>query len=115
MLIIFLFALKEAWNASLTAQSFSHEDDDDDDDDEDYDDSSGDYPDDYDYDDFWDEEEYREFDDPVKKEPRFLKSEKMAAFMAEKNESFLSKMGHRFEDMVLSCTYRGVPCRYVRI
>ena len=109
MLIIFLFALKEAWNASLTAHSFSHEDDDDDDD------NSGDYSDDYDYDDFWDEEEYREFDDPVKKEPRFLKSEKMAAFMAEKNESFLSEMGHRFEDMVLSCTYRGVPCRYVLI
>ena len=95
--------LKESRNASLTAHSFSHEDDDDDDD------NSGDYP--YDYDDFWDEEEYREFDDPAKKEPRFLNSEKIAVFMAEKNESFLSKMGHSFEDMVLSCTYRGVPCQ----
>ena len=110
MLPFFLFALEEASNASLTAHnrranvaSYSQEDDDDDDD------HSGDYPD--DYDDFWYDEEYREFDDPAKKEPRFLKSEQMAVFMAEKNESFLSKMGHSFENMVLSCTYRGVPCR----
>ena len=108
MLIIFLFASKEARNVSLTAHgrkrrandgSVSHEDDDDDDD------SSADYPDD---DEDWDGEE---FHDPAKKEPRFLKSEQMAVLMAEGNESLLYNMGHHFEDMVLSCTYRGVPCR----
>ena len=111
MLIFFLFVLEEASNASLTAHnrianvgSYPYDDGDNDDDV-----NSGDYPD--DYDDFWYDEEYREFDDPPKKEPHFLKSEQMAVFMAEKNESFLSKMGHSFEDMVLSCTYRGVPCR----
>ena len=106
MLIIFLFASKEARNVSLTAHgrkrrandgSVSHEDDDDDDD------SSADYPD-------WDWYD-EEFPDPAKKEPRFLKSEQMAVLMAEGNESLLYNMGHHFEDMVLSCTYRGVPCR----
>jgi len=82
----------------------SDEDDDDDDDDD-----SDDYPD--DDDDFWDDEESREFQDPAKKEPRFLKSEQMAVLMATKQERLLSTMGHLFEDMVLSCTYRGVPCR----
>ena len=105
LIVFFLFHLEEARNASLPAHnrkrrandgSFSHDNDDDDDE------NSGNYPDDYD-----DEE----FHDPAKKDPRFLKSEKIAVHMAERNESFLSTMGHRFEDMVLSCTYRGVPCR----
>lgn len=119
-----LFAIElEARNASLTAHSRkrrandghkqvqspqptpdrSEEDDDDDGDD------STDYPD--DDDDFWDDEESREFQDPAKKEPRFLKSEQMAVLMATKKERLLSTIGHLFEDMVLSCTYRGVPCR----
>jgi len=102
VLIIFLFTSKEARNASLTAQSRKRRANDGDDE------NSADYPDDYDD---RDDEESREFHDPAKKEPRFLKSEQMAVLMAEKNESFLSTMGHRFEDMVLSCTYRGVPCR----
>ena len=123
MLIIFSFASKEARNASLRAHSRkrrandgpkqvqslptpdrSDEDDDDDDFDSDDDDDDDD-------DDFWDDEESREFQDPAKKEPRFLKSEQMAVLMATKQERLLSSMGHLFEDMVLSCTYRGVPCR----
>ena len=123
MLIIFLFALKEARNASLTARSRKRRANDghkqvrspqptpdrSDDDDDDDDDNSADYPD--DDDDFWDDEESREFQDPAKKEPRFLKSEQMAVLMATKKERLLSTMGHLFEDMVLTCTYRGVPCR----
>ena len=110
-MIIFLFASKEARNASLTRSrkrranddSSSYENDDDDDD------NSGDCP--YDDDDCWDDEENEEFHDPANKEPGFLKSERRAVLMANKNESFLSSLGHRFEDMVLSCTYRGVSCR----
>ena len=120
------FASIEARNASLTGHSRkrrandgpkqvqstqptpdrSDEDDDDDDDDND---NSDDLPD--DDDDFWDDEENREFQDPAKKEPRFLKSEQMSVLMATKKERLLSTIGHLFEDMVLSCTYRGVPCR----
>jgi len=110
--IIFLFASKEAWNASLMAYTrkrrandgiSSHEDDGGDDG------NLEDCPD--DDDNCWDDEENGEFHDPANKEPRFLTSERMAVLIARRNESFLSRMGHRFEDMVLSCTYRGVPCQ----
>lgn len=124
-LVLISFVSKEARNASLTAHSRKRraidgptqvrdasptpdEDDDDDDDNSlDFDDDDDDYWD----DDYWDDEESREFQDPAKKEPRFLKSEQMAELMSTTNESLLSSIGHRFEDMVLSCTYRGVPCR----
>jgi len=117
----FFFASKEARNASLRAHSRKRRANDgpyqvqstqptpdrsDEDDDDDDDDSADD-----DDDDFWDDEESREFLDPAKKEPRFLKSEQMAVLMATKQERLLSSMGHLFEDLVLSCTYRGVPCR----
>lgn len=59
----------------------------------------------------WNDEDDEEFLDPSKKEPSFLKSEQMALLMARQNETVLSLMGHNFEDMVLSCTYRGVSCR----
>ena len=123
-MVIFSFASKGARNASLRAHSRKRRANDgpkqvqstqptpgrsDEDDDDDDDDDSDDYPD--DDDDFWDDEESREFQDPAKKEPRFLKSEQMAVLMATKQERLLSTMGHLFEDMVLSCTYRGVPCR----
>ena len=53
-----------------------------------------------------------EFDeDPSKKDPSFLKREQMAVLMARESKKALSLLGHRFEDMVLSCTYRGVSCR----
>lgn len=119
-LVLISFFSKEARNASLTAHSRKRraidgptqvrdasptpDEDDNDDDDNSFDSDDDD-------DDFWDDEESREFQDPAKKEPRFLKSEQMAELMATTNEYFLSSIGHRFEDMVLSCTYRGVPCR----
>lgn len=59
----------------------------------------------------WDDEDSEEFEDPSKKEPRALKSEQMAVLMARKKTKLLSLLGHFFDDMVLSCTYRGVSCQ----
>lgn len=85
--------------APPTLDSFSNDDDNEDNDDSEEDD------------DFWEDEDSREFQDPSKKDPLFLKSEHMSVLMAMEDEGILSTMGHRFEDMVLSCTYRGVSCR----
>ncbi|XP_015763986.1 PREDICTED: amiloride-sensitive sodium channel subunit alpha-like [Acropora digitifera] len=52
-----------------------------------------------------------DYEDPTKKTDSFLKSEEMAMFMAQQDRTTLSSMGHQFEDMVLSCTYRGISCR----
>ena len=60
------------------------------------------HDDDFEYDD--------DYEDPTKKTESFLKSEEMAMFMAQQDRTTLSSMGHRFEDMVLSCTYRGISC-----
>ena len=64
-----------------------------------------------------DDDDYDEYDDdyegPTTKTESFLKSEKIAMFMAKQNRATLSSVGHQFEDMVLSCTYRGMPCRRV--
>ena len=51
-----------------------------------------------------------DYEDPTKKTKSFLKSEEIAMFMAQQNRTTLSSMGHQFEDMVLSCTYRGISC-----
>lgn len=57
----------------------------------------------------WDDDE--EFQDPFKKDPTFLKNEQLAVLMAKEDLRLLSMIGHQFDDMVLSCTYRGVPCK----
>ena len=54
-----------------------------------------------------DDDDYDEYDDDYES---FLKSEKIAMFIAKQNRTTLSSIGHQFEDMVLSCTYRGIPC-----
>ncbi|PFX34958.1 Degenerin unc-8 [Stylophora pistillata] len=36
----------------------------------------------------------------------------MLACLAELNKTFLAKLGHQFKDLVRSCTFRGIPCRY---
>lgn len=59
----------------------------------------------------WDDEDDEEFEDPSKKEPSFLKSEQMAVLMAREDDESLRLIGHSFDDMVLSSTYRGVSCR----
>ena len=74
------------------------------------DEDSTDLPYDDDYED--DDDEYDdEFEDPSNKDPSFLKREHVASLMAGENKQTLSRLGHNFEDMVLSCTYRGVSCR----
>ena len=56
----------------------------------------------------WDEED---FEDPDDFDEEFLANEKVALLMAEAGESHLSSLGHQFEDMMLSCTFRGISCR----
>ena len=58
----------------------------------------------------WDDDEEEEFEDPSRKEPSFLKREQMAVIMARENFKVLKLVGHRFEDMELSCMFRGVSC-----
>ena len=41
----------------------------------------------------------------------FIESEKVAILMAEEDDNYLSSLGHQFQDMVLSCTFRGMSCR----
>ncbi|XP_068740274.1 amiloride-sensitive sodium channel subunit alpha-like [Montipora capricornis] len=52
-----------------------------------------------------------DFEDPSEKTEAFLKSEQLSMLMAREDGTILSLLGHRFEDMVLSCTYRGISCR----
>ena len=52
-----------------------------------------------------------DFEDPSEKTEAFLKSEQLSMLMAREDGTTLSLLGHRFEDMVLSCTYRGISCR----
>lgn len=68
---------------------------------------------DYDYDDYEDHEyfegdEYDEYGEHLDYE--YIASEKVALLMAEEDKRYLSTLGHQFEDMVLSCTFRGIPC-----
>lgn len=59
-----------------------------------------------------DDDEYEYFfEDPTELDPSFLRREEIAVLMAREDKQVLSKLGHHFEDMVLSCTYRGVSCR----
>ena len=58
----------------------------------------------------WDDEDDEEFEDPSRKEPSFLKKEQLAVIMAREDFKVLKLVGHRFEDMVLSCMFRGVSC-----
>ena len=41
----------------------------------------------------------------------YIAIEKVSLLMAEQDRSYLSTLGHQFEDMVLSCTFRGIQCR----
>jgi len=68
-----------------------------------------DYGDDYDdyYYDPWGDDEV---DDPDFLDPEFFASEKVSFLLAKQDKNYLSSLGHQFEDMVLSCTYRGIPC-----
>lgn len=63
--------------------------------------------DDEDYDPWGDDE----VEDPDYLDAEYFASEKVALLLAGKEENYLSSLGHQFEEMVLSCTYRGVSCR----
>ena len=54
----------------------------------------------------WEGKDYVDYD------AEYLATEKVALLMAEEDKSVLSSLGHQFEDMVLSCTFRGIQCRY---
>ncbi|XP_073243066.1 epithelial sodium channel subunit alpha-like [Porites lutea] len=51
-----------------------------------------------------------EGEDSVDYDAEYLATEKVALLMAEEDKSVLSSLGHQFEDMVLSCTFRGIQC-----
>ncbi|PFX34956.1 degenerin mec-4-like isoform X2 [Stylophora pistillata] len=73
-------------------------------------DSSSGYGDEYneneDYD-YWGDDEVG---DPNYLDEEYFESEKVSLLLAGKEENYLSKLGHQFKDMILSCTYRGVSC-----
>ena len=51
------------------------------------------------------------FENPDQLDSQFLRGEEMAVFLAREDVQILSLLGHQFDEMVLSCTYRGVSCR----
>ena len=56
----------------------------------------------------WQDENY---ENPDQLDSRFLRGEEMAVYLAREDVQILSLSGHQFDEMVLSCTYRGVTCR----
>ncbi|EDO37453.1 predicted protein [Nematostella vectensis] len=48
--------------------------------------------------------------DPATLDKQTLKTEELVLSLATKPEDMLMEVGHQFNDMVLSCTYRGIPC-----
>ncbi|EDO37452.1 predicted protein [Nematostella vectensis] len=48
--------------------------------------------------------------DPATLDKQTLKTEELVLSLATKPEDMLMEAGHQFYDMVLSCTYRGIPC-----
>lgn len=53
------------------------------------------------------------FENPDQLDSQFLRGEEMAVYLAREDVQILSLLGHQFDEMVLSCTYRGVSCRWV--
>ena len=51
------------------------------------------------------------FEDPDDLDQGYIEEEYMTMVMAVAAREDLQPLGHQFENMVLSCTYRGVPCR----
>ena len=61
----------------------------------------------YEYEDFADQDET--YNEDLDEE--YIAIEKVSLLMAEQDRGYLSTLGHQFEDMVLSCTFRGIQCR----
>lgn len=51
------------------------------------------------------------FENPDQLDSQFLRGEEMAVYLAREDVQVLTLLGHQFDEMVLSCTYRGVSCR----
>ena len=51
------------------------------------------------------------FEDPDDLDQGYVAEEHMTMVLALATPEDLQPLGHQFENMVLSCTYRGVPCR----
>ena len=67
-----------------------------------------------DYDDYDDyDEDFADQDETYNEDldEEYIAIEKVSLLMAEQDRSYLSTLGHQFEDMVLSCTFRGIQCR----
>ena len=56
------------------------------------------------------EEEEEGFENPDSLEEDFRRREELIMVMAETDTEELISLVHVFEDFVLSCTYRGIPC-----
>lgn len=56
------------------------------------------------------EEEEEGFENPDSLEEDFRRREELIMVMAETDTEELIPLGHAFEDFVLGCTYRGIPC-----
>ena len=51
------------------------------------------------------------YENPELLESRYLQGEEMAVYLAREDSEILALLGHQFDEMVLSCTFRGVSCR----
>lgn len=56
----------------------------------------------------WTDENY---ENPELLESRYLQGQEMAVYLAREDAEILALLGHQFDEMVLSCTFRGVSCR----
>ena len=43
----------------------------------------------------------------------YLFQEFLESYLAFENQTALYKMGHKYEDFVFDCNFRGIDCRYV--
>ena len=57
------------------------------------------------------EEEEEGFENPDLLDSDFRSREELTMIMAQFNPNDLMPFGHEFDDLVVSCTYRGVTCR----
>lgn len=57
------------------------------------------------------EEEEEGFEDPDALDSDYRSREELTMIMAQFDPADLIPYGHSFEDLVVSCTYRGISCR----
>ena len=81
-----------------------------------YDDKFNDpYYDDPYYDDQYNDDQYYDdqyYDDPKALDQGYARKEEMLLMLAQYSAAELQPLGHQFQDMLMSCTYRGTKCGY---